>query len=106
MSTERENTPDSARPQRKSTRVVLDAQVVVRRAGFPNFRVRICNLSPDGCAVEFIDRPRIDERVWVKLERIESIGGRVCWVENGLAGVQFDQAIHPAVFDLLVGKLS
>lgn len=55
--------------------------------------------------MEFIDRPAINERVWVKLERIEAIEGKVCWVKYGLAGVEFDQAIHPAVFDMLLGKL-
>ena len=96
--------PDVPQP-RQSGRVPLEAEITMRRAGFPNFRVNIDDISLEGCRIEFVDRPNLDERVWVKLEGLAAIEGSVVWVKEHSAGVQFDHAIHPAVFDDLIGRL-
>lgn len=90
---------------RKGIRVTLDAEIAVRRAGFPNYRVSIRDLSPEGCRFEFVDRPNVNERVWIKIEGLEALEGIVCWVKGTAAGVQFDHPVHPAVFDMLARKL-
>jgi hypothetical protein len=86
-------------------RATLDSPVTSRRAGSPNFRVSIRDLSPEGCKIEFVDRPNVHEHVWVKLEGLEAIEATVCWVGAHEAGLRFDHPLHPAVFDLLVQKL-
>ena len=91
--------------RRQSMRATLDSPVMSRRAGFSNFRVSIRNLSPEGCKIEFIDRPKVNEHVWVKLEGLEAIEAIVCWVGAHEAGLRFGRPLHPAVFDLLVHKL-
>jgi len=95
----------SGKYPRKGIRIKLHAEVVVRRAGFPNYRVPILDMSPNGCKIEFVDRPSVDERVWVKIEGLESLEGTVCWVKRNSAGVKFDHPIHPAVFEMLARKL-
>lgn len=92
-------------PRRKSRRVALDTEVTIRRAGFPNYRVRIRDLSPEGCKFEFVDRPSVHEHVWVKVEGLEAIEATVCWTDANLAGVKFDRPLHRAVFDSVVQKL-
>lgn len=90
---------------RKGVRIALQAEVTVRRAGFPNYRVVIRDLSAEGYKFEFVDRPNVNERVWIKIEGLESLEGTVCWVKGTLAGVKFDHPVHPAVFEMLTGKL-
>lgn len=90
---------------RKGVRIRLRAEITIRRAGFPNYRVAIRDISPEGCKIEFVDRPSVNERVWVNIEGLESLEGVVRWVKGNLAGVEFDHPFHPAVFDMLAKKL-
>ena len=91
---------------RRSERVALAAEVTMRRHGGPNFRVNVFDASPDGCKIDFVDRPMLDERLSIRFEGLEALEAEVCWVEQHCAGVKFARAIHPAVFDLLVERLS
>ena len=97
--------PDPSRDTRKSTRVTLRAEVKMRRAGFPNYLVALDDLSPGGCRVEFVDRPNLSERVWIKLEGLESLEGTIRWVRGIEAGIEFDRPLHAAVFELLMNRL-
>ena len=98
------STPEQ--PQlRQSGRVPLEAEITMRRAGFPNFSVQIDDISLEGCRIEFVDRPALDERVWVKFDGLAAIEGSVAWVKDHSAGVKFDRAIHPAVFEDLIARL-
>jgi hypothetical protein len=91
---------------RRSERVALDAVVLLRRSGQLNFHVRVFDASLHGCRVEFVDRPDLDEHLWVKFAELQPIPAEVCWVEGFSAGLNFSQPIHPAVFDRLVMRLS
>src|SRR5439155_25509024 len=91
--------------ERKANRVRIDAEVALRRSGQLNYRVRAYDVSRFGCKIEFVERPELDERVWVKFEGLDAVEGMVCWVEGFVAGVEFVRAIHPAVFDMLVPRL-
>lgn len=103
--------PDGDRPAapatpRKSVRVGLEAEVVLRRTGQSNYRVQVHDASPDGCKLEFVERPRLDERVWIKFDGMDAVEALVCWVEGNAAGVEFTRPIHPAVFQTLVARLA
>jgi hypothetical protein len=103
------NDPGGAEPHgftgRRSDRVVVNAQVSLRRSGQLNYRVRVFDASPHGCKLEFVERPQLEERVWVKFDRLDAIEGNVCWVDGFHAGVEFDKPIHPAVFEALLSRL-
>jgi hypothetical protein len=90
---------------RRSERVALDAVVMLRRSGHLNFRVRVFDASLHGCRVEFVDRPELEEQLWVKFDDLQPIAAEVCWVEGFSAGLNFRQPIHPAVFDRLIANL-
>ena len=77
----------------------------MRRAGFPNFCVQIDDVSEEGCRIEFVDRPNLNERVWVKFQGLTAIEGSVAWVKDHSAGIEFDRPIHPAVFEDLISRL-
>jgi hypothetical protein len=42
----------------------------------------------------------------LKFDGLEALEAEVCWVDGFVAGLQFDKPIHPAVFDLLLERLS
>lgn len=99
--------PATARPHwpRRSQRVALDAEISLRRLGHSNYRVRVSDLSPEGCRVELVQLPSIDERLLVKFEGLELLEAEVCWIDGHIAGLRFEKPFHPAVFDLLIARL-
>jgi hypothetical protein len=99
MSTEENEPQKRVRPDRPS----LSAEVNVRRSGVHAFRVRVFDLSPEGCKMEFVERPSLGERVWVKFDGLESIEATVRWIDGHYGGVQFERPIYDAVFRRLLG---
>lgn len=97
--------PVRAHCPRRSSRVALSAEVILRRARQGSYRVKIFDVSPNGCKAEFVERPRLDETVWAKFDNLEAIEATVCWVRGFDVGLEFQRAIHPAVFDLLIQRL-
>jgi hypothetical protein len=90
---------------RRGTRVRVAAAVSLRRAGKIAYHVTDFDVSCFGCKVEFVDRPTMDEHVWMRFPGIEPVEGQVCWIEEHHAGISFVNVIHPAVFDLLLMRL-
>ena len=96
--------PDSC--ERRSERLELVAEVALRRSGKLNFRTSVLDLSPHGCRIQFVERPALEERVWIKFDGLEALEAQVCWVDGFKAGVAFSAPMHKAVFDQLVARLS
>ena len=90
----------------QAERVAVNAEVALRRSAQLNYRVRAYGASPYGGKLEFVERPDLDERVWVKFDGLEAMEGLVIWVESFAAGIEFVRPIHPAVFDTLVPPLN
>jgi hypothetical protein len=90
---------------RRCERVTIDAEMAMRRLGQANFTVRVADLSPDGCKVELIDRPGVDEPVLIRFKGLEVMPAEVCWVDGAWAGLRFEKRMHPAVFELLLERL-
>ena len=91
--------------RRVSSRFAITADVSLRRRGMANYGVRVVDLSPEGCKVELVERPRGGERMTIKFDGLEAMDAEVCWVEGYQAGLRFERKIHPAVFDLLLTRL-
>ena len=87
---------------RKTERVPFTAEVGLRRSGFHSFRVRVFDASPEGCKIEFIERPSLGERVWVKFDGLEGIEATVRWLDDHVGGVHFELPLHEAVFQQLI----
>lgn len=87
---------------RSGTRIGLVADVRLRHPGKPSFRVKVLDLSPQGCRVEFVDRPRIGDFAWVKFGGLESLRAQACWVGQTYAGFKFENGMHPATFRHLI----
>jgi hypothetical protein len=90
---------------RQHERVSVEGEVTMRRAGKMSFRVHIYDLSPDGCKAEFVERPELNEQVWIKFDGMEALEAKVRWIVGAKAGLRFSRPLYAAVFDLLVAKL-
>jgi hypothetical protein len=90
---------------RRTARIELCADLSLRRVGRQTYRATVFDISPEGCKVEFVERPRLDELVWVKFESLEAVEAAVCWVDGFYGGLKFLRPIYPAVFDLLLARL-
>lgn len=99
-----ESSPKKEQP-RRSGRTELAADVSLRRLGQISYRVKVTDVSLEGCKVDLVERPRIGEHMLIKFEGLEVLDAEVCWVDGYVAGLRFEAAIHPAVFDLLLQRL-
>jgi len=97
---------DTPPQPRKAKRNSVDAEVTLRRMGKIAYQCRLFDLSPDGCKAEMIERPLIGERAVIRFAGIEPLEAEVRWVEGPNAGLKFERSFHPAVFDLLLARLS
>jgi hypothetical protein len=98
---------EDTKPQpRAAERIAVTAEVLQRRQGQPGYRVRLFDVSRNGCKAEFVERPRAGDHVWIKFEGLESIDAEICWAEGFQAGLKYVNPIHPAVFDLLLKRFS
>ena len=87
---------------RKAERLPIQAVASLRRTNRPTYRVTLFDITCYGCKTEFIERPQIYERVWIKFDGLESIESTVCWIEGFTLGMMYENPIHPAVFDMLL----
>ena len=55
----------------RRSRTSVSADVSLRRLGQNNYRVRVNDLSPEGCRVELVEMPRVGERMLIKLDGLE-----------------------------------
>lgn len=90
---------------RKHNRIGLDVQLALRRTSRQAYYGRALDLSPLGCRVEFVERPKINEVMWVKLEGLDAIEATVRWVDGFFGGLEFVRPIYPVVFDMLLKRL-
>ena len=92
--------------RRRCDRTAISSEVTVRRIGGFNFQVPLSNVSPSGCKVELVEEGAVGDSVIARFPRLEPLGSKICWTNGRTTGVEFLSPIHPAVFDLLVTRLS
>lgn len=91
--------------KRIGERLLARAEVTVRKPGGPMWTADVADISPQGCRIGWVAKPREGDGMWIKFDGLEALDARVCWVEGRMAGLQFVRPFHPAVFDLLVARL-
>ena len=90
---------------RATQRTPIGADVSLRRQGRVGYRVRVIDASSAGCKCEFVERPSIGERLWIKFDGLEALEAKVCWVEGFSCGLLFVTQIHAAVFEMLLQRV-
>jgi hypothetical protein len=90
---------------RRTGRVEVQGEIGLRAPGRTQYRIRVLDLSTDGCKVELVERPSVGDKMLAKFDGLEVLDAEVCWVEGHVAGLMFDRPVHPAVLDLLLERL-
>jgi hypothetical protein len=98
--------PAAKHTPREHDRVDVQAHLSLRRFGRHHYEVRMFNLASTGCKVEFVERPKTGEIVWVKFDGLEAVEAVVRWVDGFYGGLEFKRPIYPAVFQILVAKIN
>ena len=106
FSTAAADLPEGLAERRRASRVETGSEILVRRIGGFNFNVALKDISTGGCRVELLEPGEVGDPVVTRLPRLEPLGARVCWAEGTTTGVQFLTNIHPAVFEMLLTRLS
>lgn len=70
-----------------------------------SYWVELRDLSPEGCMIELVERPSLDEVMQVRVPGLETLQARVRWIDNYIAGLKFERPTHPAVFELLLQRM-
>ena len=87
---------------RKAERRIVNLAARLREPGASVSDIEVQNLSTDG----FMAQGEVDvepgSHVWLKLEGLEPQNCRVVWIEDGKAGFEFANPLHPATVELLV----
>jgi len=100
-----EEEPQAERTPRREERLALTGNLALRRPGRSSYQARMFDLTPQGCRVEFVERPKAGELMWAKLEGLEPMEASVRWVDGFYGGLEFSRPIHAAVFELLLKRL-
>lgn len=90
---------------RKAERVPIQADIDFRRTGEHRWRVNVHDISPEGCRVELPVRVSPGDTIWVTFPGIEAILAKIRWVEEWIAGIEFDRPLYPAVFDMVEQRM-
>jgi hypothetical protein len=90
---------------RAHDRRAVDASVMLRQTGRRHYQTQLFDLTPAGCKVEFVERPRPGDLLWAKFDGLEAIEATVAWVEGFRGGLKFARPIHPGIFDALMARL-
>ena len=98
--------PEGSEERRRHERLSLMSEILVRRVGGFNFQVQLADISKGGCRVEMLEPCELDDAVIARFPHLEPLGSRVCWTNGTTTGMQFQTSIHPAVFDMLLSRLS
>jgi hypothetical protein len=91
---------------RRSDRQPVSVSAHLRRAGKQAYATNASDLSPHGCKCEFVDRPEIAERMWLKFDGLQRLECEVSWVDGSSVGLQFARPVHHAVFEMLLHRLT
>ena len=90
---------------RSHPRRTIAAEVQLRRSGELNYVVNAYDLSEHGCKVEFVERPRLGEIVWIRFEGLASIESAVRWIGDFAVGLEFSSPLNPRVLEMLMTRL-
>jgi hypothetical protein len=101
------NTAEQSRTRtpepRRSERQGLVAKVQYRRSTVRMAGVTL-NLSCHGVRLAAMERMRIGEVLWITLPGLPPRRASVKWADRFDIGCEFDEVLHPAVFDRIMAS--
>jgi hypothetical protein len=95
--------PPKAQEERRSVeRLALRLNATMRDGTKTRVRVRVIDMSTNGCRVECTSSVEDDSWVWLSIAGLETQFCRVAWHCQEFIGLQFERPLSQAVFDKLL----
>ena len=69
----------------------------MRERGRSSVSVKVADFSAHGCRIDGAMVSSEGQQAWIRLPGLEPLSARIAWCEAYLAGIAFDQPLHPAV---------
>jgi len=90
---------------RAHKRYAVRQQVQLAKPGDQASKGLLIELSSEGCRISNLGRCdyTIGEEVTVELGEL-SLGGRIRWMHDGIAGVRLDRALYPSQLGELIAR--
>lgn len=95
---------DPSRPRRER-RESMDALIVCQDWSDGGHSARIFDLSRNGCRIANEQPLSIHRHLWITLPGLKARLATVCWLEDGVAGIEFERPLHPLIFLRVVDEL-
>jgi PilZ domain len=92
--------------RRRWPRLRVEASAEFRRKREMRYSIPIHDLTAQGCRIGSPERLIRGEMVWLQLPSLESLSARVKWAGLGVSGIEFEQPMHGAVFDMMAQRLA
>ena len=86
----------------RSERRIVNLAARLREPGASLAEIDIINLSTDGFMAQGEITIEAGSYAWLKLPGLEPQNSKVVWVEDGKAGFEFANPLHPATLEQLV----
>jgi hypothetical protein len=87
---------------RKAGRAEVCVGAGLRQRGASGVTIQVLDLSTHGFRAATHLELAGGTDVWLKLPGLESLHGRVVWMQGHLLGCEFVRPLHPAVLDMIV----
>lgn len=96
-----------ANPVRKQERASVEGICRYRFGGGIAVPVRISDLTEGGCRISSIPRALdVGDRISISIDSLAPLFATVKWVDRGReAGLKFENALYPSVFDWLLSSM-
>ena len=90
---------------RSHRRYAVRQQVKLGKPGVDGAKGLLIELSSEGCRISNLGRCdyAIGEEVTLELGEL-SLGGRIRWMHDGIAGVRLDRALYPSQLSELIAR--
>lgn len=89
---------------RRSSRLHVEMEAGLRKSGSKRVAVQVTDLSLEGFRVAAHFNLWPGSHVWLSLPGLESRRAVVAWANGDVAGLSFDEPLHPSVLDMIVGR--
>jgi hypothetical protein len=87
---------------RGATRRVVDFSAFVRESDAVALRLRVKDISTDGCRLWGSEDLKPQSEIWLKIAGLAPLRARVAWVTTDEAGCEFTTPLHAATVEQLL----
>jgi hypothetical protein len=94
--------PHSSR--RLRSRRIVNFAASVRDSGSRAAKIRVSDLTQDGCRVVLADAPEVGTEVWLKVTGLNPLRANVAWARDGEAGCEFSIPLDAETLEALANK--